>query len=283
MANTQNAPGKIHKAARYSAGAILLLAMICLIYMLLWGRLFPWSPVKLGYRQVSFSKAVVVLPENWELPAELPDIDTIFSDCERFHTLSFKRPVMIILAETQEHAHRFGGTNSAALALETGTVIILVPTKIQANSRKLVDQLKHECSHALLFQNTSLFKAFQIPEWLREGLAIYYGNPRDNYVGESFTKLAVDDGYFFDVLGPYDSLRKVPDSFRNGFRHSEFRCFVEFLADGYDIDTVTRYARDLIQEPKSERPLFRKHFGMDLDVVAREFQREVLTKKWPTR
>lgn len=283
MPNTKRILLKIHKAAWYGAGATLLLVVTGLIYMLLWGRLFPWSPVKLGYRQVSFSKAVVVLPKNWEVPAELRDFDSLFSDCERFHTLSFKKRIMIILAKTQEHAHRFGGTDSAALALETGTVIILVPDKIETNKRKLVDQLKHECSHALLFQNTSLFNAFRIPEWLREGLAIYYGNPRDNYVGESFIKLAVDDGYFFDVLGPYDSLRKVPDSFRRGFRHSEFRCFVEFLADGYDINTVTRYARDLIHDPKSEQPLFRKHFGMDLDVAAREFQREVLTKKWPTR
>lgn len=260
--------------------ALFVIAAV-LIYHLLWGRLFAWSPVKLGYRTQTFSRADIVLPRDWDFPAEFQNVEEIFKDCENFHGLRFNKRITIILARTPEAGKRYSGVRGAACAFQTGTVIFLSPTKILANRRKLVDQLKHECSHALLDQNTSLYRAFNIPEWFFEGLAIFYGNPHDNYVGNNFLELAVDRGYFFDVLGSYETLKEVPEQYRNGFRHSEFRCFLEYLVEKHGIETVVSYARDLIQDPWSERPLFERHFGKRLEDVAAKFREEVLAKKWP--
>jgi hypothetical protein len=230
MQDSQKTQTNTRRTVWRVAGVMLFILATGLVYHLLWGRLFAWSPMKLGYHHQAFSRATIVLPGDWDLPAELRNVDEILADCERFHALQFSKHITIILARTPEAAYRYSGTRGAACAFQTGTVIFLSPTKIQANGRNLVDQLKHECSHAVLDQNTSLYRAFNVPEWFREGLAIYYGNPHDNYTGATFLELAVDRGYFFDVLGSYEELKRVPEHYRYGFKHSEFRCFVEYLA-----------------------------------------------------
>ncbi|HPO13078.1 MAG TPA: hypothetical protein PLI09_06500 [Candidatus Hydrogenedentes bacterium] len=278
--------GEISLSLRTVLSLSLRLALFviaaALVYHLLWGRLFAWSPVKLGYKSLPFQRADIILPNDWSLPPELQNADGIFADCENFHGLRFNKHITIILAKTPEVARRCSGVRGAACAFQTGTVIFLSPTKILANGRKLTDQLKHECSHALLDQNTSLYCGFNIPEWFFEGLAIFYGNPHDNYTGNTFLELAVDRGYFFDVLGPYDTLKKVPEQYRYGFKHSEFRCFVEYLAAKYGIKTILAYAKDLIQDPWAERALFERHFNKKLETVADEFRKEVYARQWPS-
>ncbi len=58
--------------------------------------------------------------------------------------------------------------------------------------------------------------------------------------------------------------------------------FVFFIvAAKHGIGMILTYARDLIRDPWSERPLFERHFGEKLEDSAAEFRKEVLAKKWP--
>jgi hypothetical protein len=281
MSDRKQCRSKVRKGLYYSGAAVLLVLSALVIYHLFWGRLFAWSPLKPGYRSLSFSKAVLLLPKYWPLPEELNGIDAILTDVEEFHALRFNKPVVVILARTEKEIQRFSGTRAGACAFETGTVVLLCTSKIKNNQRNIVDLLKHECSHAVLFQNTSLIKSFRIPEWLREGLAVYYGNPRDNYLGDEFLRLAVDEGYLFDILDYDAAVVRIPVKYRYGFKHSEFRCFVEYLAHRYGIQLVVAYAKNLIKQPLAEQRLFQQHFGVALEDVTREFSEAVLAKKWP--
>jgi hypothetical protein len=262
--------------------ALAIIFLAALVYHFLFGWLFPWCPVKLGYKEVQFERAVVFLPEDRPLPEELKEADGIVSETEDFHELKFRKAVKVILVYDQKKLTRHTGQKSGGnCALQTGDVIYLSPERLERAKRSLEDIFRHELSHALLFQNTSLYKTFLIPEWFREGIAIYYGNPRDNFTGEKFSRAAVDEGYFFNVLDHEDEIKKIPIEHRYKFLYSEFRCFMEYIVSRFGTGKVIEYMKRLIRNPRSERQLFIEIFGVELDDVAEDFRREVSAKKWP--
>jgi len=261
--------------------AISALLVSFALYHLLFGRLFPWCPVKPGYREVRYEKAALLLPSRLAIPRELANIDSVMEDVETFHKLTFKKRVRIILPETHRDHCRLSGVTAAACAYATGTEVFLSLEHVRQAKREPVEILKHELSHAILFQNTSLRNAFRIPEWFREGLAIYYGNPHDNYTGDEFIEMAVDRGYLFDLFEPGADLERIPLEHRYGFLHSEFRCFMEYLVDMFGEDAVTSYAKVLVSDPGREKQAFKEITGADLEEIAQGFYVEVMARRWP--
>ena len=266
--------------AKGIAGILGITIVLAVIYHLLFGRLFPWSPIQLGFKRVHFAGAVVILPQKAALPEELENIADVLAETEQFHQLQFQKPVKVVLPETHTQHTRFSSARALACALQSGTVVFLSPN-IPRENRNRADLLKHELSHALLFQHAGLIGSFRLPEWFREGIAIYYGNPRDGFVGEAFSKAAVDDEYFFNILNAKEEIRKIPLNHRYRFLHSEYRCFMEYLVEMYDIDTVREYMKALLKAPEEERPLFRQVFDVQLQEVLDTFSEDVLTRKWP--
>lgn len=262
------------------AGIFGIMIVLFVIYHVLFGRLFPWSPLQFGFKQVHFSNVVVILPKDTSLPKELENIDNFLTETEQFHQLQFQKPVKVILPETHSQYTRFSSVRALACALQSGTVVFLSPD-IPKEKRNRVDLLKHELSHVLLFQHTGTLKSFKLPDWFQEGIAIYYGNPRDNFVGKAFTKAAIDDGYFFNILNAEAEIQKIPLEHRYRFLQSEYRCFMEYLIETFGIDTVREYMKALLKAPEEEFPLFRQIFDVELQEVLDTFSEDVLTKKWP--
>jgi hypothetical protein len=252
--------------------------VLFVIYHFLFGRLFPWSPIQFGFKQVHFSKVIVILPKESSLPKELENIDDFLFETEQFHQLQFQKPIKVILPETHNQYTRFSSARALACALQSGTIVFLSPD-IPKEKRNRVDLLKHELSHVLLFQHTGIYKSFKLPDWFREGIAIYYGNPRDNYVGEAFTKAAVDEGYFFNILNAKEEIQKIPLKHRYRFLHSEYLCFMEYLIETFGIDTVREYMKSLLKAPEEEFLLFRQIFDVELQEVLETFSEDVLTKQ----
>ena len=268
------------KIIKRTAGILGIMIVLFVVYHVLFGRLFPWSPIKFGFKQVHFKKATVILPEEISLPKEFEHIDDFLVEAEQFHQLQFQKPVKVILPKTHSQYTRFSSVKALACALQSGTVVFLSPD-IPKEKRNRVDLLKHELSHVLLFQHTGMFKSFKLPDWFQEGIAIYYGNPRDNFIGEAFTKAAVDDGYFFNILNAKEEIQKIPLTYRYRFLHSEYRCFMAYLIETFGIDKVREYMRALLKVPEDEFPLFRRIFDVEFQEVLDTFSKEVLTKRWP--
>ena len=136
----------------------------------------------------------------------------------------------------------------------------------------------HELSHAILYQNTSFLNAFRIPDWLREGIANYYGTRSWNYPPEQFKKLAAD-GLLFNPTAKMDDLRSKMCTGR--LIHSEYRYFVEYIIYIYGNEKLMEYMRALIKDPLKENILFQEIFNIKLEEVAENFKNAVLSKKWP--
>jgi hypothetical protein len=129
-------------------------------------------------------------------------------------------------------------------------------------------------SHAILYQNTSLFKAFKLKRWLVEGLAIYYGNPHHYYRGDKFRKLAIDEGYFFNLLDDKAEPENIPGDIKYLFIYGEYRAFMEYLIKTYGLESVLKYIAEYIKAPKKN--LFKAILGISLDEAFAQFHEEII-------
>lgn len=163
--------------------AITILAAAVLIYSLQWGLLFPLSPVKFGFNKISHKNASVLYPKNTVLSNGYESVDHLMNETEKFHGLKFKKKIQIIVCATESQYQRYSTQRSPVCTMHTGSVIYVNPV-VQNTNRDIHGFLKHELSHALIFQNTTLLKTIKMKRWIREGLAVYYGNPHHYYQGK---------------------------------------------------------------------------------------------------
>lgn len=255
---------------------VLVLIIGFCLDQLFWGRLFPWSPLKIGYRPIQTAKATVILPNTVQFPKELQNINQLFSQVEQFHQLRFTKRVAIILPKNFSQFIKFTGQTGVACSLQTGTVIYLSP-KIIDEKRDMAVILKHELSHIILYQHTSFFKSTKIPRWLNEGVAIYSGNPHDYYEGEDFSKLAVGRKYFFDILNPDQAVKKIPRKYRNKFIYAEYRGFIEYLVNQHGIEKLRKYLKEVINQPKMEKELFKQIYQVEFSNMVLDFKAGIST------
>ncbi len=260
--------------------ALILLAVLAIgLYEFLWGRLFAWSPVKPGDRQIAYARVTLVLPDGLALPAALADVDALVAQAEQAHGLQLAQTIRVIMVDDSAEYARYTGLPTPLPCTLTGTVIFLPGPAL--TRRDLAAALKHELSHALLYQHTTLWGARAIPEWFREGLAGYTGNPNDNYTPAEFLELAVDQGYLITIPEAPGELARIPAEQRGKFKQKEWRYFVEYLAVAYGQEKVLQYLRGLLAEPQRASELFRATFGADLATVFGRFREQVLAKTWP--
>ena len=255
--------------------AFLLIVLAVLIYGFLFGPLFPYSPVKFGFSKLELKRGTVFYPKKTQLAEDYFELDNLISQTEAFHKLDFRKKVKVIVCATKGQYKRFSTQSSSACAIQTGTIIYINP-RIKDTGRDLIGFLKHELSHAVLFQNTSILKAFKLKSWLREGLAIYYGNPHHYYRGDKFRKLAVDEGYFFNLLDDKAKPENIPKEIKYFFIYGEYRAFIEYLIKAYGLESVLKYTVEYIKAPREEKPLFETLFGISLDKVFAQFRDEVI-------
>lgn len=265
---------------RSMAAIVPSFTMAVIIYAVLFGPLFPWSPIKIGYDTQGFSRATLFFPKNTPLPCECREIDRLMKETEEFHKLKYSQNVVVFFPRTKKQYKRYTFHTAGACALKTGTAIYISPL-MKETGRDVVGILKHELSHAILYQNTTYLKAREIKNWLEEGLAVFYGNPHDYYEGEQFLEVAVDSGYFFNVLDYEEKTERIPEEYRYKFMYAEFRFFTEYVIDKYGYDLLLDYVKKHIKEPDMEKELFYQVFDIELKDVVRNFQNDVMGRKWP--
>ena len=208
--------------------------MLCLVALLVYGfffgPLFPWCPIKPGFAKLRLNRCTILYPKGTQLAPEYATLDTLMEEMEQFHKLRFKKKIQVIVCASNEQCKRFSRQNGHACAVQTGTVLYVRPS-IQYTSyppllgpdgeiipedeagkqppRELTGFLKHELSHALLYQNTSLFKAFRIPLGGRR-VGGLFRKPDHYYHDQEFRVLAFDRGFFFNLLDEDSEPHVVP-------------------------------------------------------------------------
>jgi hypothetical protein len=265
-----------------------LLVLFILSHASFSGPLFPWSPVRPGYASVSFPGATVVYPKRGGLPDAYRDTRAIMDEVARANRLPFRDHVTVVVTDDWGLFNRGAllGRKAAPLpvlgaALQTGTVVYLSPL-IREPGRDPAGVLRHELTHAVMFQQMPLRRTFALVrlDWFEEGLAVRAGNPADYLDDAAWRRWAMHPGYRFGPWGDAE-LRRVPEEMRGPFRLSEYRVFIEYLMALRGDGRFFAFRDAVLRDPDAHDAAFVRHFGAGLAEVAAGFERAVRAGGWP--
>lgn len=265
------------------------------VYGFFFGPLFPWCPIKPGFSTLRLNRCSILYPKGTQPAPEYATLDTLMEETEQFHKLRFKKKIQVIVCASNEQCRRFSRTNGHACTVQTGTVLYVRPSirdtvyppplgpdgeiipESEAGKqprRDLTGFLKHELSHALLYQNTSLFKAFRISRWVDEGLAVHFGNPDHYYRGREFRALAFDRGFFFNLLEEDSEPDNLPGGIKYFFTYGAYGGFMRYLFQVHGRDTALDFIHQYIQAPGKQEHLFRKCFSCTPAEMLERFKKD---------
>ena len=242
--------------------------------------LLPWLPVKPGYDSAAFSRARIFFARPGPLLDDYREVDATMADAEAFHRLLFHRPVTVIACKAWGDCERglpwlnvrgLGGVTPMA------DVIYITPKlgEMHFSTRKF---LRHEISHTLIGQNTTLLKTWQLNDnpWFFEGLAVSFGHQRDYFSRGQFVDMAAR----VELAGYLDPARRA-SPWNARFAYPAQRYFIEYLKHRYGEDRFASYLLRAIAEPKRMTTLFGNSFGRPFEAAIEDYQQEVRSGAWP--
>ncbi len=270
-------------------GGALLGAAACavLVYLLVWGRYSPYGPVVFGFERHDLPD-IVVYVERDDGPgiahagsdgssagaASRPDlvaIDALVAEVEEAHGLRFRsRPRLLLFRDAGTYARRTT-TRARACTYYNGTIVVSPWVQLEdAEGVLSLDvYLRHELSHALLYQHMGMRAALRYPKWLLEGVATWSAGQMGTFAypsaQETYALIAAGAWMppsLYRTSGEDDVPLEVDD--RMTFMYCEFACIVDDLVARYGRDTFFAYVAALMDESDHDA-VFRRAFGTGFD------------------
>ncbi len=232
------------------------------------GPLLPWSPIKPGYTHFTLHRADIYYPSGTTLDESYKQIDSFIEEAEAFHKLKMPDRITVIAPRTWTDFHLQApwqrGTAIGALTLQTGTVIWITP-KIAEKHFDPGEFLRHELSHAILDQNTTLWRGHKLngQPWLYEGLAVDFGRQKAYLTEDEFIARAQTTPLAPAFNGDNSDMR---------FSYIAWRDFLEYIIRTRGRDKFQDYLLRVMQEPDQAQALFPEFFGLSFDAAIRQFQ-----------
>jgi hypothetical protein len=259
--------------------AIALLTVFC--QQLLWGKLFPYAPIKIGFTK-HVLQHVILFTQNGADASICETIDARISDIEHFHGLRFlHKPEILVFQDSLSYlSHAI--TKARFCAYPNGDIVVSpwAVREAQQGTISMETYLAHELSHSLLYQHMSFMTAyFFFPRWLLEGIAVCSVNQMGTswYPSKSQTYEYIRQGNFmppkyFDT-GQEDQVPlNVP--YRSTFAYSEFACVVDYLKEAHGSDKFAGYVTQLLDSSSPEQ-VFHDVYGNDFETCLQDFRRHV--------
>jgi hypothetical protein len=244
------------------------------------GPLLPWSPLKLGYNRTSFARADVYLGSAHAPMPDYAQVEQMMREAEAFHGLRFHRRIKVIECKNWAdcdrampwlNTHGLGG-----VTLATGDVIYLTP-KLREKQFSTAEFLRHELSHALLSQNTTIYSTYKLNEqpWFFEGLAVSFGRQQDYLKRDAFLLQAKQT----ELLGYLDpAKRATPWNAR--FAYPAQRYFIEYVKEQLGAERFQQFLEGNIAEPLQWRRNFTAVFGQPFEQVAQAYEQALKAGQW---
>jgi len=264
-------------------GLILLAAIT---YGFLFGQLFPFSPIILGFEKKEFGKAIIYYHKGTDI-SKFGSIDSLIKEVENFHQLKFKTRVNIFILNSDQEYARYTGHKARFVAFPLyGRIFVSGRAKKEYEEGKihLLVYLQHELSHSLLFQNMSLYRSQYYPGWLLEGTATYSANQMgvDVYLSKEQTFSKIREGYFLHpddwsttLLKPQSkSVEDFPLPNKYAFIYSEFACLVDDIIKNYGKSKFLTYLTALLKE-KDDKRVFKRTFGIEFNQYLDDFKNKI--------
>jgi predicted SprT family Zn-dependent metalloprotease len=261
---------------RLVIGGALLGAAVCaaFVYLLLWGQLSPYSPIVTGFDKRELSHVVVYVEKGAERgagPREFDWADALVDGVEAAHTLRFKsKPRLLFFTDPDTYAART--TTKARMCTYPHGAIVVSPWVQEEDVEGVLSlevYMRHELSHALLYQHMGILAALRYPEWLLEGVATWSADQRGTFVypGKDETYALIGAGNWMppEVFGTAgeDGVRLDTED-RMTFMYSEFACIVEDLVARYGRETFFAYVKSLMEESDHDA-VFLEAFDTEFD------------------
>jgi hypothetical protein len=254
--------------------AMLLIALACL-----YGPLFPWSPVKPGYERLRLEHADVYFGAGTYLDADYRQLDHDISAAEQFHELKLHHRMTIIVCRSWSDLHRFlptvRGEGLGAATPEYGTVIFITPKtrEMQLDSGEF---LRHELSHAVIHQNSTLWKSLQFKHapWLFEGIAV----PNQQAYG---TWDDFDRRVRAESIAPlFSSDPQRTFGFDIRFAYLAWRYFLAWLIETRGRALFQELLTGFMQHPMEVERIFLHVYGENLEAAVSRFEITVRAGRW---
>ena len=277
------------KISRSKLFAGLFLALLVLsVLAFLYGPLFPWSPVKPGYAMISFPRADIYFDPAQPLNEDYRAVGAMMDEAESFHRLTYHQRVKVIACRSWRSCGWFlPWMNMGPLGgvtLETGDAIYITP-KIKERNFSAAEFLRHELSHALISQNTTMRNAHKLNSlvWFNEGMAVSFGRQTSYFSRDEFlTKAATVD--LADFIDPARiAKQQATGSWPARFAYPAQRYFVEYLKAKFGPDVFQSFLLRCIHDPDNHAALFQEVFHTPLGLAVEDYQQAVRAGQWPPK
>jgi hypothetical protein len=94
------------KKIKFLLITLVIIIVGILTYEFIWGKLFPYSPVKIGFTKYELSNIEIYIQNGAEYK-DLKAIDNLFPSIEDFHQLKFlKKPDIYIFRDRENYLQR---------------------------------------------------------------------------------------------------------------------------------------------------------------------------------
>jgi predicted SprT family Zn-dependent metalloprotease len=261
---------------KYIYIAIPVVVFFVLLYLFLFGGLFPFSPVAFGFQKYEQNNTIVYI-QNGSIFKDYQVIDSYPQIVEVSHHLKFsKKPKIFIFSDENSYLKR-ARTNARFIAYPDRS-LMASPWAIdeaQEGAISLEIYLKHELSHILLYQNMGLIADFRYPKWLMEGIAMYTAEQMGTSLYPSKRQVyeLIREGNYFPPQ--YYKTSEEEDSQLNlenkiAFLYSEFACIVDYLIERYGEEKFHHYMTELFTNTNHDA-VFKKVFNLSFSEFQNEF------------
>ncbi|NWF89443.1 MAG: hypothetical protein HXY50_08265 [Ignavibacteriaceae bacterium] len=276
---------KIGKKTKLTICILLLFILLALPYELLWGKLFIYSPIKIGFTKHDLPN-IIVYTQTGADNCKLESIDSLIHTVENFHHLRFAEKPEIFFFKDAENYHRLTTTKARFCAYPNGSLVIS-PWAVKESYNGTISMeiyLWHELSHTLLYQHMNILTAYLFyPRWLLEGIAVYSTNQMGTswYPSKLDTYKYIQQGSFmppayFNTKKENDVKLKINN--KSAFAYSEFACKVDFLIISYGKERFMNYMVELLDSWKPES-VFKDTYGIDFETCLNNFRKYVDEQK----
>ena len=254
------------------------------IYVFLFGKLFPFSPVIIGFEKHELTNTIIYTQKGL-IFNEYEKIDRLVSEVEKFHELSYrKKPKIFLFSDSISYLRRSLSTKSRMCAYRNSRIFASpwALKDVQNGKISLEIYLTHELSHTIIQQQLGMVR---YPQWLLEGIAVYCSNQMGTsiYPSKSATYQLIRAGNFmppncFRTININKNEIKLDfETFEEkiGFIYSQFGCMVDYLITIYGKDTFLIYMKKLTKDGNHTK-IFKQTFGIEFDAFLTDFKDYVM-------
>ncbi len=257
---------------RYALLAVVLLIIIALFN----GPLFPFSPLKPGFKKIKYDNAILYISHPTALDSAVYHLDRIVREEETFHDLKYRKKFRIVIVNPKSSMKRFlpwmrGTGYSVSLSLAN---LIYIGPYARRSPAGIEPYLKHELSHLIIDQNTTFKKALKMhgQGWFVEGIAEYFSG-HSFYTKAEFLEQCRKQNLDFLSLYEENPLKMDPDEIR--LKYSFYRFFVGYLVEQYGLERLQTYLKNYLKDPDSYKTLFSSVYPNEVSEILTDFKASV--------